>query len=254
MTGQFENKVALVTGAGSGIGRATALTFSREGARVVVADVAEMGGRETVKLIKEAGGEAIFVKTDVTRASEVEALINKAVETYGRLDYAHNNAGIVEPPSSFAECTEENWDRVIDINLKGVFLCMKYELSYMAEHGGGAIVNTSSIAGLRGLTGGHPAYVASKHGVVGLTKTAAVEYAKTGIRINAVCQGIINTPISETTNDVEAEQQASLLALQPLGRIGKPQEVAEEVVCLCSDAASYVNGCIMSIDGGWNAQ
>jgi NAD(P)-dependent dehydrogenase (short-subunit alcohol dehydrogenase family) len=254
MTGQLQDKVALVTGAGSGIGRATALTFAREGAKVVVADVAVEGGQETVRLIKEAGGEAVFVKTDVKKASEVEALVNKAVEIYGRLDCAHNNAGTLEPGAPFTECTEENWDRVIDTNLKGVWLCMKYELIHMTKHGGGAIVNTASVAGLRGLTGRHPAYGASKHGVVGLTRAAAVEYAKAGIRVNAVCPGSIRTPMTKPTNDAETQEQVDRLALQPLGRRGEPQEVSEAVVWLCTDAASFVNGCLMSIDGGWNAQ
>jgi NAD(P)-dependent dehydrogenase (short-subunit alcohol dehydrogenase family) len=254
MAGYLHNKVALVTGASSGIGRATALTFAREGAKVIVADMAVESGLETVRLIEKTGGEAIFVKTNVTKANDVETLINKAVETYGKLDCAHNNAGIVDPSGPFTECTEENWDRVIDTNLKGVWLCMKYELIYMSKHGGGAIVNTSSVAGLRGLTGGYPAYVASKHGVVGLTRVAAVEYAKAGVRVNAVCPGMVNTSINKPTNAAEIQEQANLLAFQPLGRKGEPHEIAEQVVSLCSDAASYVNGCIMVIDGGWSAQ
>lgn len=249
----LEDKVALVTGGGSGIGRASALTFAREGAKVIVADVVVEGGEETMQMIREAGGEAIFVKADVSKAAEVEALINKAVETYGRLDCALNNAGIEGIKAPTVDCTEENWDRTININLKGVWLCMRCEIHQMLKQGGGAIVNTSSTAGLVGVQG-RPAYVASKHGVVGLTKAAALEYAKAGIRINAVCPGSIRTPMMERIIGGDPQEEALQIARQPVGRLGSPEEVAEAVVWLCSDAASFVTGHIMAVDGGWVAQ
>lgn len=253
MAGQFDGKVALVTGAGSGIGRASAMAFAQEGATVVVADIVVEGGEETVKLIKDAGGEASFVKADVSQATEVEAMVNKAVETYGRLDYAHNNAGIEGAMSSTVDCTEETWDSTININLKGVWLCMKYEIPQMLKQGGGAIVNTSSIAGLVG-SAGLPAYVASKHGVAGLTKTAAVEYSKEGIRVNAVCPGAIRTPMIERILEENPEMGEMMDSMHPIGRLGESEEIAKAVVWLCSDAASFVTGLPMAVDGGMVAQ
>jgi len=251
--GRFDGKVAIVTGASSGIGRATALAFAREGARVVVADVLVAGGDETVRTIKKAGGQAIFIKTDVSRTTDVQAMVERAVRKYGRLDYAFNNAGIEGTAAPIADSSEENFDRVIGINLKGVWLCMKYEIPEMLKHKGGAIVNCSSIAGLVGFPGVTP-YVASKHGVVGLTKAAALEYAKAGIRINAVCPGVIRTPMIERFTGGKAEAEAQLIAAEPVGRIGTPEEIAEAVVWLCSDAASFVTGHPMAVDGGWVAQ
>jgi NAD(P)-dependent dehydrogenase (short-subunit alcohol dehydrogenase family) len=250
----LEGKVALVTGGSSGIGRASALAFAREGAKVVIADVDVNGGEETVRLIKEAGGEAIFVRTDVSKAAEVEALVNEAVETYGRPDYAHNNAGIEGITALTADCSEENWDWVINVNLRGVWLCMKYEIRQMLQQEGGAIVNTSSALGLVATGRGLPAYVASKHGIVGLTKAAALEYARAGIRVNAVCPGAIRTPMHERLTGGDPEVDAQIAAAQPVGRVGSPEEVAEAVIWLCSDAASFVTGHTMVIDGGALAQ
>ena len=253
MTDMLKGKVALVTGGSSGIGRASALAFAREGAQVVVADVVVEGGEETVGLIKQAGGEALFVKADVSQAAEVEAMVNKAVETYGRLDCAFNNAGTEGAIAQTDEYTEENWERVIAINLKGVWLCMKHEIPQMLTHGSGAIVNTASALGLVGITK-QPAYVASKHGVVGLTKTAALEYAKLGIRVNALCPGAINTPMLDRALSTQPQLAESVTSMEPVGRLGKPEEIAEAVVWLCSDAASFVTGHAMSVDGGWVAQ
>ncbi|MEN6393605.1 MAG: SDR family oxidoreductase [Anaerolineaceae bacterium] len=253
MSKQFEGKVALVTGASSGIGRASALAFAREGAKVIVADVLVEGGEETVRMIKEAGGEALFVKTDVSKASEVENLIHKAVETYGRLDCASNNAGIEGQSAPTADCTEENWDRTININLKGAWLCMKYEIPQMLKQGGGAIVNTASVAGLVGFQG-LPAYSASKGGIIQLTRVAALEYAKAGIRVNAVCPGVIRTSMVERLQGGQAEAEAGFIAMEPVGRMGKPEEIAEAIVWLCSDAASFVTGHPMVVDGGLVAQ
>lgn len=255
MTKRLEGKVALVTGGGSGIGRSTALAFAEEGAKVVIADIVVAGGEETVQMIKETGGQAIFVKTDVTRADEVEALVEKAVETYGRLDFAFNNAGIDGEVASITTCSEENWDRVININLKGVWLCMKYEIPQMLKQGGGAIVNTASMAGLVGLEGGSlAAYVASKHGVVGLTKAAALECAQAGIRVNAVCPGVIYTPLVKQLMDAYPDMEPVVIRQHPMGRLGKPEEIAQAAVWLCSDAASFVTGHPLAVDGGVVAQ
>ncbi|MCZ7398586.1 MAG: SDR family oxidoreductase [Candidatus Methanoperedens sp.] len=249
----LENKVALVTGGGSGIGRACALAFAREGAKVVVADVMERGGEETVQMIQEAGGESIFVKTDVSKTADVEALVKRTVDTYGRLDCAINNAGIEGIMAPTADYTEENWNRVININLKGVWLCMKYEIPEMRKQGGGAIVNMASVAGLVGFQG-MPAYCASKGGIIQLTKAAALEYAKAGIRVNAVCPGVIRTPMVERVTGGNPEAAAQFTAIEPVGRMGTPEEIAESVVWLCSEAASFVTGHPMVVDGGLIAQ
>jgi NAD(P)-dependent dehydrogenase (short-subunit alcohol dehydrogenase family) len=250
-----EGKVALVTGGASGIGRATALTFAREGAKLIIADMNEDGGQQTVHMITEKGGEAMFVQVDVSQATAVEAMISKTVETYGRLDCAHNNAGIgSRPRAPLHECSEETWDRVLGINLKGVWLCMKYEIIQMLTQGSGTIVNTASIMGLVGSWSGTAAYNASKHGVVGLTKTAALEYATAGIRVNAVCPGYIQTPLIEDALTSNPALEAQIVARHPIGRMGKPEEIAEAVVWLCSDAASFVTGHTMTVDGGYVAQ
>ena len=251
--GQLDGKVALITGAGSGIGRASALAFAREGAKVAVADIVVEGGEETVRMVTEAGGEAFFIKADVSNAAEVEAMVNTVVETYGRIDCAYNNAGIEGQLASTDEYAEDVFDKVIGINLTGVWLCMKYELPHMLKQGSGSIVNTASGAGLIGVSG-MSAYVASKHGVVGLTKTAALEYAKSGIRVNAVCPGLIQTPMMERITNDQPQLGEALVAAEPIGRTGRPEEIAESVVWMCSDAASFVTGHAMSVDGGFVAQ
>jgi NAD(P)-dependent dehydrogenase (short-subunit alcohol dehydrogenase family) len=253
MPGKLVGKVALVTGGASGIGRATALAFARESAKLIIADMNEDGGHQTVHMITEQGGEATFIRTDVSRAVEVQALISQAVATYGRLDCAHNNAGISGGGHALtAEYAEDTWHQVIAINLTGVWLCMKYEIPQMLQQGSGAIVNTASVAGLIGGRG-LAAYVASKHGVVGLTKTAALEYAQQGIRVNCVCPGVIQTPMTERGLSDPA-RRARIIASEPVGRVGTPEEIAEAVIWLCSDAASFVTGHTMTVDGGFVAQ
>ena len=247
----LEGKVALVTGGAMGIGKTTALVFAREGARVVVVDIVTEGGEETVQLIKEAGGDALFVKCDVTNAKDVEAMVIKAVDTYGRLDCAFNNAGIAIPGTT-VECSEEDWDRVLSVNLKGVWLCMKYEISQMLTQGGGVIVNTSSVGGLVG-TPGIAAYTASKHGVVGLTRTAALEHVTAGIRVNAVCPGSVPTPMLDPVVN-HPELKAMLESKHPMGRFATTEEIAEAVIWLCSDRASYVTGVAFPVDGAVTAQ
>lgn len=253
MEGQMKNRTALITGASSGIGRATALAFAREGANVVVADRDREGGIETVRWIEDRGARAVFIPCDVAKPVDVENLIRKSVEAFGRIDFAFNNAGIEGTSAPTAECTEENWTRTIDVNLKGVWLCMKAEITQMLKQGGGAIVNCSSIAGLIGFPG-IPAYVASKHGVIGLTKTAALEYAKQGIRINAVCPGVIQTPMIDRFTQGDPKAYAQLTAGEPVARIGNPGEIAEAALWLCSDKASFITGHPLVADGGWVAQ
>ncbi len=248
----FEGKVALITGGSSGIGRASAMAFAREGAKVVIADVDIAGGTETVKAINNNINQAIFVKTDVSKAIEVEALVNKTVTTYGRLDYAFNNAGIEADFVQLTECSEEDWDRVLDIDLKGIWLCMKYEILYMVKHNGGAIVNTSSVCGQLGFDRMIP-YSVSKHGVIGLTKCAALTYASKGVRINAICPGSIRTPMLNRTMGVNPTQsEEDYYAQIPLNRLGNAEDIAEAVIWLCSDAASFVVGHAMNVDGGYH--
>ena len=253
MAGQLENKAALVTGGSSGIGRASALALAREGAKVVVADVNVEDGEATVEMIKEAGGEAISIKADVSQAAEVQAMVSRAVESYGRLDCAVNNAGIAGAfGTPAADYSEDAWHEVISVNLTGVWLCMKYEIRQMLQQDGGAIVNVASVMGLVGTA--NAGYTASKHGVVGLTKSAALSYSKEGININAVCPGFIDTPLTESAIASGSQVEAHLNSSHPIGRIGKPTEIAESVVWLCSDAASFVTGHTMVIDGGYVAQ
>ncbi|MCH7698454.1 MAG: SDR family oxidoreductase [Chloroflexi bacterium] len=249
MVRDLESKVALVTGAGSGIGRASAIALAAAGAKVLVTDIDQQSGAETVTEIQAARGEAAFFEADVTDAQAVEDMVRKAVDTWGRLDCAHNNAGIAEFRVRTADLTEEVWDRTIDINLKGVWLCMKYEILYMKEHGGGAIVNTASVVGLAGVRQ-QPAYVASKHGIVGLTKAAALEYAQDDIRVNAVCPGPIRTPALDWYMREFPDVGKRLEEDNPSGRVGESEEVARAVVWLCSDRSSYITGHSVAIDGG----
>lgn len=249
----WKEHVALVTGASSGIGRATAMAFAAEGARVILSDVQAEPGEAAVREIRSRGGDAIFVKADVSRAEDAAMLIDRGIKTYGRLDMAFNNAGIEGVMATTADCTEENWDRTLAVNLKGVWLCMKHELRYMLARKSGCIVNCSSVAGLVGFQG-LPAYAASKHGIVGLTRSAALECAKQGIRINAVCPGVIWTAMVERIVKEHPEMQAQLAAGEPMGRMGKPEEIAAAVLWLCSDSASFVTGQALPVDGGWVAQ
>jgi NAD(P)-dependent dehydrogenase (short-subunit alcohol dehydrogenase family) len=253
MAGLLEGKVAFVTGGGSGIGRATSLRLAREGAKIMVADYVPKGAEETVKMIKEAGGEASCIAADVSIAKQVEAAVAKTVETYGRVDCAFNNAGVEGVIAETAAAPEDAFDRTIAINLKGVWLCMKYELPQMLKQGGGAIVNTASTLGLVAMEGAG-AYTASKHGVVGLTRTAALEYAQKNIRVNCVCPGFIRTPMIERALDKNMVDEASMVAIEPVGRLGKPEEIAEGVLWLCSEAASFVTGHTLTIDGAWTAR
>ncbi len=256
MPGQFNTKVALVTGAASGIGRATALAFAREGTNVIVSDVAVQGGEETVRLIKEAGGEATFVTCDVSQSEEVKTLVTKAVDTYGRLDYDINIAGIEGTLATTADYPEDVWNKVIAINLTGPYLCMKYALPQMLKQGAGVIVNMASILGVVGFaTAG--AYTAAKHGLIGLTQVAALEYATQGIRVNAVCPGFIETPMVMERGlaaGSHSEVYQQIARLHPMKRLGKPEEIAAAVVWLCSEAASFVTGHTLIVDGGYTAQ
>ena len=252
--GGFTGKVAFVTGAASGIGRAAALAFAREGAGVVIADVSEQGSQETARLIEEQSGRAVTVRCDVTRAEDVKVALAKTVEVFGRLDFAFNNAGI-EPrnPAPTAEYAEEEWDRILDTNLRGVFLCMKHEVPLILEQGGGAIVNTSSGAGVIGIKGS-PAYTAAKHGVIGLTRAAALDYAAQNLRVNAVCPGYIDTPMMGRFTGGTLAGRAKVIAEEPVGRMGKAEEIAAAVIWLCSDTAAFVVGHALVIDGGQTVQ
>jgi NAD(P)-dependent dehydrogenase (short-subunit alcohol dehydrogenase family) len=241
--------VAFVTGAASGIGRATALAFARAGADVIVADLAEEANQETASLIEQTGGRAVAVRCDVARSEDVQAALQNAVDTFGRLDFAFNNAGVEQEIKPAAETAEEEWDRILAINLRGVFLCLKYEIPLMLEQGGGAIVNTSSGAGVKGFGGG-VAYAASKFGVVGLSKSAALDYAASNIRINAICPGITDTAMMQRFSGGTSEGRQGVIAQEPIGRMGTPEEIAASVVWLCSDAASFVLGHALVIDGG----
>jgi NAD(P)-dependent dehydrogenase (short-subunit alcohol dehydrogenase family) len=250
MTGspRFEGKTALVTGAAGGIGRATAIAFAAEGARVVVMDRSRPSLQETVEHMKAAGAAVLAEACDVSKPDEVKAAVAHAVETFGRIDCAFNNAGVENKPTPLAEIDIEEWDRILGINLKGTFVCMKYELAQMLEQGGGVIVNTSSGAGIRGVAGGS-AYAASKHAIIGMTKSAALDYAKSNIRVNAVLPGNIATPMMDrfTGGDIR-----KAIDLEPVGRLGKPEEIAEAVLWMCSDLGAFVTGSSIVVDGGWS--
>lgn len=249
----FENNVALVTGAGSGMGLATAKAFAEAGAAVVLADIHEHAVRSAAEALVSAGHQAMAVRCNVADEAEVAAMIEQTVSTFGRLDAAYNNAGVQSPAVETADASGEEFDRVIEINLRGVWNCMKYELRQMREQGGGAIVNCSSIGGLIGLPG-RALYHASKHGVIGLTKSAALEYASRGIRINAVCLGTIETPVVADMIAKEAITLEDLVSDQPIGRLGRPEEIAAAVLWLCSPAASFVIGHALMVDGGYTAR
>ena len=253
MTGIMEGKVVIITGAASGIGRATAQIYAREGARVIIADVNERGGEETLSMINKQGHQGLFVRTDMTVETDVKTLVDRAMNAHGRLDAAFNNAGIEGMQASSADMPANEFDKIIAVNLKGVYLCMKYQIPAMLKGGGGAIVNTASVAGLVGFPG-LGAYVASKHGVIGLTKTAALEYAKAGIRVNCVCPGLIDTPMVGRLGGSDPAMVAGLVAAEPVGRLGRPSEIGEAAVWLCSDHASFVTGHSMVVDGGLVAQ
>lgn len=249
----MQGKVALVTGAAYGIGRATAVAFARNGAKVVLADTSEEGGVEAAREVEKAGGQAIFVRCDVSNESDVKEVIRRTLETFGRLDYAFNNAGIEGVQGATQDCTTENWNRVMDVNLKGVWLCMKHQIPVMLKQGAGSIVNCSSIAGQIGFPG-IPAYAASKHGVIGLTKAAALENARTGIRVNVVCPGVIRTPMIDRFTQGNDQARQQLEAGEPMGRMGEPEEISSAVLWLCSPGASFVTGHSLTVDGGWTAQ
>jgi NAD(P)-dependent dehydrogenase (short-subunit alcohol dehydrogenase family) len=252
-TGFLAGKVTLVTGAGGGIGRATAVVLGQAGAKVMVSDVSTRRGEETVGLVRAAGAEAEFFKTDVSRAAEVEALITAAVTRWGRLDCAHNNAGISGTVVNVADDTEENWDRTLAVDLKGVWLCMKFEIKQMLKQGGGSIVNTASTAGLLGAVR-MGAYAAAKHGVVGLTRTAALEYARSNIRVNAICPGVVGTPVILGWFEANERLKKAMIAQEPIGRVGEPEEIGNAVAWLFSDRASFVTGAAIPVDGGMTAQ
>ncbi|MBK9782205.1 MAG: SDR family oxidoreductase [Anaerolineales bacterium] len=251
---EFKDKVALVTGAGSGIGRACALMFAKAGAKLIVADIVVAGGEETVRLINTAGGEAVFTSCDVTKSEEVKSVMTTALKNYGRLDYACNNAGIGGPSMLTGEYKEEDWRAVIDVNLIGAWLCMKYELEIMQKQGGGVIVNMASILGKVGFATAS-AYVAAKHGLIGLTETAALEYATQNIRVNAVCPGFIYTPLLEKAGmKTGTDLHTQISNLHPMKRMGTSEEIANAVTWLCSDAASFITGHALMVDGGYTAQ
>ncbi|MBD3345282.1 MAG: SDR family oxidoreductase [Chitinivibrionales bacterium] len=249
----LKNKVVLITGGAAGIGKATAFACAREGATVVIADILYEEGKKVTHKIEEMGKKSIFATTDVSQDGDVKQLIRQIVEMYGKLDCAVNNAGTEGEQATTALTSEQNWDKVTGVNLKGTWLCMKYEIEQMLKQNGGSIVNMSSVAGVIGFEG-ICAYSASKHGVIGLTKTAALEYAKSGIRVNAVCPGIIETDMVKRFVGDDPEAAASFVSNEPVGRMGKPEEVAEAVIWLCSDSSSFVTGESMIIDGGMTAR
>jgi NAD(P)-dependent dehydrogenase (short-subunit alcohol dehydrogenase family) len=247
--GSYAGKVAFITGAGSGIGRATALEFARAGASVALAGVPEQDHQDTARLIKEAGGRALAISCDVRSEEDIQQALARTIETFGRVDVAFNNAGVEQQSVPLVELTVEEWDRVVDIDLRGVFLCMKYEIPLMLRQGGGAIVNTSSGAGVKGFANS-AAYCAAKFGLIGMTKSAALDYARENIRVNAVAPGIIDTPMMDRFSGGTEEGRQSVIAQEPVGRMGRPEEIAAAVVYLCSDDAAFTTGAVLVADGG----
>jgi NAD(P)-dependent dehydrogenase (short-subunit alcohol dehydrogenase family) len=243
----FKDKVIIITGSTFGIGKSTAIAFAQRGAKVVLSDYVE--DQDTLKTIQKNQGEAIFVKCDVSNEDDVKNLIGETIKKYGKLDYAFNNAGVEGTPAPVTECNNDNWERTININLTGVWYCMKYQIPEMLKSGGGAIVNNASIAGLVGF-GGLPAYVASKHAVVGLTKNVALDYAKQNIRANAVCPGVIHTPMVDRFTGQDPVVLEQMVATKPMGRVGQPEEIADIVMFLCSNASSFITGQAIAVDGG----
>ncbi len=251
----LKDKVVIVTGASQGIGRAAAQIFAQEGAKVVVVDVKVQGGEETVRIIRESGGEATFVEADVSKEDQVQTMVNVTLKTYGRLDCAFNNAGVEagQALTPLIDSPVEEFDRLISVNLRGIFLCLKYEIPAMLKTGSGAIVNTSSVAGLVGFQLSAP-YVASKHGVIGLTKAAALDYATSGIRVNAICPGVTRTPMVDALIGGDKELEAMIVGVHPMGRVASPEEIAQTAVWLCSNEASFITGVALAVDGGLVAQ
>ncbi len=249
----LQGKVAIVTGGASGIGRASAIKLAAAGAQVIVSDLNQQGGQETIAMIHDAGGEAIFTRCDVTKAHDVQAMVDLAVQTYGRLDIALNNAGVGGMMQVVHEVNESTWDFVMNVNLKGVWLCMKYQIPHMLTSGGGSIINVASLAGLVGFRGNAP-YSASKFAVIGLTKSAALEYATKGIRVNAICPGFVETPMVTTMVEEVPQMQSTVQRSAPMRRLGRPEEIADMVVFLADDTASFITGQAIALDGGASAQ
>jgi NAD(P)-dependent dehydrogenase (short-subunit alcohol dehydrogenase family) len=248
LSNRFNGKVAFVTGAASGIGRATAVAFAAEGARVAILDRTDDALRDTADAIRDAGGDVLVIACDISKPEQVEAAVARTVETFGRLDVAFNNAGVENKAAPVAEIDLDEWDRILDINLRGTFVCMKHELAQMVRQGSGVIINTSSGAGVRGVAGG-ASYAASKHAIIGLTKSAALDYAKSNIRVNAILPGNIETPMMDrfTGGDIQ-----KAIDLEPVGRLGKPEEIADAVLWMSADLGAFVTGASISVDGGWS--